>query len=612
MKRLNRLISAILCVVFLLSGCSIIGTPISDTDIDESIGSNTNQEDILNQEEVESGMAEEEDHEQEMAQLAEDLQTLMPDVTFEEDSDGKSSIHYTGAAAEISVKDAVGFTWTLSIPDDALPEEETITMIPLKNVVDSNGNQKAGVLFEPSGLEFHKPAKLTVTGPGTEYALLFYGSHRGKDLKLAPYAFDSIGVCAMMFHFSTVILDNAKKLGLDPEDYKEMENFFDEYIRKAEKLIKKNVKKPKSMGGVFECCDTKKYNEHIKYIKSYLEEELNYLSILYVMTCVYLKLDDTKRVNKVVPLLKKVAERMQTKLDYLLPYDNPVPEIFYLAIASFEYQQLIPSVKMLIASAEESSYDYKDFDRDIKKLFENIDKAGMYTWDYLINSIAVEHNYRMITTAMYTHHLLVKVAGKKDGVKSDSERLKELQDASTFRVSFAGRRTDYDKKGQTQWDTEGEALVTFTEVLEEAIMMAEFSLDQDSLEMFGTGEGLHTHYSSTVPAVVQNLTTEGFSTEMILVPQDACFYRVKVGIRKFGSDDIWYESDGDRYQSISFNFVLRSFMPDYYEIKHRAVVVDMKLKPGQTTFTEEIDDEDEYGEDIESEYVVTLEHAPQL
>ena len=132
MKRLNRLISAILCVVFLLSGCSIIGTPISDTDIDESIGSNTNQEDILNQEEVESGMAEEEDHEQEMAQLAEDLQTLMPDVTFEEDSDGKSSIHYTGAAAEISVKDAVGFTWTLSIPDDALPEEETITMIPLK------------------------------------------------------------------------------------------------------------------------------------------------------------------------------------------------------------------------------------------------------------------------------------------------------------------------------------------------------------------------------------------------------------------------------------------------------------------------------------------------
>jgi hypothetical protein len=209
------------------------------------------------------------------------FKSFFPDVTFDREEHKAAAIEWSSEAAQLSVTDSSGLTWTLTIPAGALAEKQTITMVPLTNIDDGSGREKAGMLFEPDGLVFLEPAELTVTGPGAEKSLLLYADEQGKDMQIAPFTPIDGGVKALMFHFSTSFVDPA--MGLPEEAARSVDmayKLYDQYVDKAKDLLKKEIKPPKPLK-INLACDGIFDPDAIKsFVKKYIGEELSYAMVM--------------------------------------------------------------------------------------------------------------------------------------------------------------------------------------------------------------------------------------------------------------------------------------------------------------------------------------------
>jgi hypothetical protein len=121
------------------------------------------------------------------------------------DTSRQSSVTYDPGAvtpATISASDAKGYTWTLSIPPQALPAVTTITLTPDQTIAGPSGRGLAsGVAFGPDGLVFAKPVTMTVTPPAgvTGVIPLYTVQADGSGLELAQMTAKNT---ATIFHFS--------------------------------------------------------------------------------------------------------------------------------------------------------------------------------------------------------------------------------------------------------------------------------------------------------------------------------------------------------------------------------------------------------------------------
>jgi hypothetical protein len=96
---------------------------------------------------------------------------------------------------------------TLTIPAGALLEDVEVTMTPLSDLADSPlaGKLIGGARFEPAGLRFLKPARLTMAappGPSPADVLGFSGDSDGSDTHLVPRTIESGTVGVDLWHFS--------------------------------------------------------------------------------------------------------------------------------------------------------------------------------------------------------------------------------------------------------------------------------------------------------------------------------------------------------------------------------------------------------------------------
>ncbi len=582
---MKRIIAGMVCVLLFLTGCSLSTATVPDTRSETEI-------------------------EQDIAVAEKVLDSLITDVTFEKDIDGEASIVYTGESTEISVTDDSGLTWTLRIPAHALPEDEDyddeeseekiITMVPLKNVKDAYGNPKAGVLFEPDGMEFDIPAELIITGPQADRGLLFYADHEGKGLSPAVSLAGKEGISAQVAHFSTAVLDRSTGSVGNAEREKVADESYNDMVPKAEKLLKKKIKEPKIPKLELECLKEKQLDKVGRYIENYMKEELTYLSGFLILYMHYQNIDNTSRTKKLLPIMEQLLERYRTKWNYIAPFDQLKPETYFYIMASHPQYYIYIGFEVTLASLGDSG---EDPDKIAVNALNNIAASGVYSWNYLMENIRTKHNYRLIYAAILAHRFFeVDSDGAKSLGKGAATRFEELQKACTFKISFTGSVTADEDKGKTTWSTEGEALVTFAESIPLYSSDTEYILE-------GTGTGEHTNYSSTVTAMVERLLTKEFSTRMLLIPKFPCFEDVEVGICNFGSEDeLIYEDDGKQFPVPSFFGWLSSYVPDHFHGGRRAAIVEMELDAGETRCEEEIDD----GEaKFKTEYTITLEHMPQ-
>jgi hypothetical protein len=104
-------------------------------------------------------------------------------------------------------EDPAGTTYTLQIPDGALINEFTLSLIPVTEMQDLplTGGLGAAVHLEPEGLRLLKPATLTIEPVGTldvESTIPFGYSGDAQEFYLVPPASLADGVTLLVTHFS--------------------------------------------------------------------------------------------------------------------------------------------------------------------------------------------------------------------------------------------------------------------------------------------------------------------------------------------------------------------------------------------------------------------------
>ena len=110
----------------------------------------------------------------------------------------------------LTTTDSVGLTWTLEIPADSYNKAVTITMTPMTSAsIKGLGDLPGGVQLAPDGIEFTRPAKLTVSGAGIDgKTMMLQGKHDGRDVVLSEYKNNGNSVTASLYHFSTGFPNN--------------------------------------------------------------------------------------------------------------------------------------------------------------------------------------------------------------------------------------------------------------------------------------------------------------------------------------------------------------------------------------------------------------------
>jgi hypothetical protein len=112
-----------------------------------------------------------------------------------------------GSVGNLSVTNAAGWVWSLTIPGNALTELQTITMTPFSKADSSQSLLPItnGVVLEPDGLQFCDGVTLTVVPPaplGAHAALLMAGDD-GSDLCYFETASQSASLSATLLHFTS-------------------------------------------------------------------------------------------------------------------------------------------------------------------------------------------------------------------------------------------------------------------------------------------------------------------------------------------------------------------------------------------------------------------------
>lgn len=171
-------------------------------------------------------------------------------VTFTVDAAHKTSGEFApnGVGLELSLTDAAGLTWTLTLSPGAISVSETITMTALSDVQSTNipGSQVGGILLEPDGLRLLEPGMLTVTGGGLEGKALFLGgSHDGTRMNFAQPKTMETGSGAEIWHFSSYTVIHAEDPKIGELRDQEIQHY-KALAKKARELLKnKNIDVPR-------------------------------------------------------------------------------------------------------------------------------------------------------------------------------------------------------------------------------------------------------------------------------------------------------------------------------------------------------------------------------
>lgn len=166
-------------------------------------------------------------------------------VQFEKDESTSISLEYdpdSDKAQQLSLTASDGTEWNLVIPAHALLKSTTIKMTSLKNIESASlGSLKSGVLLEPDGLEFLKPAALTMSGSGMgDNPILLGGTHDGSKIELAMVEKSGQGISASLLHFSTAYGDPLS----DDEKAKQLQNQASEEYKEIRKIALDYLKEP--------------------------------------------------------------------------------------------------------------------------------------------------------------------------------------------------------------------------------------------------------------------------------------------------------------------------------------------------------------------------------
>jgi hypothetical protein len=512
---------------------------------------------------------------------------LLGNLTFTPDYGAATETVFKKKETTLQVEDSSGLTWKLTIPSNALVDEATITMTPLKDVKGANGGDLSGVLLEPDGLKFIVPATLTVTGNGAGEGWIYCADHKGMDPELALTQQVDGGIECKISHFSSVVVDKSSPLS-DPDKKAQIDNSAKKVIAEVKKLLKKKAKLPEPPSIKLECLTDDNFKEANKYRKRLFEEETACLATLSMLYTVYKHANDPM-AEEVKPLLEQLSKRAESKITEFFEKYSPDPERFLLAVTLLEDAMITFLGNHLAAIKSE---DKDSFEDQIIRLTDLLLDWGKHTMDYIIEQIRTKHNYRLAATACFVNEFL-KVFGE--------DMLDEIRDAYTFKVTFEGSIINDWEGGTETWRSKGEALVQLGDDI--------YSGENLNLLLSGEGTGQHLDYSTNGKVSINSTRTQDFTFGVKVYPAPCGKKQARVEIDKFGPDELTYvdEKDGSEHVLDS----VYKYLWIYFDLiaKHQsAFSVVMDFESGEAEFEDTL--ETTY-ETSEVSYDIRLEHCPQ-
>jgi hypothetical protein len=112
-----------------------------------------------------------------------------------------------GTSVSLSVTDAAGYVWSLSVPADALLTPATLSMTPFAGIDSSQSALPiiSGVQLGPEGIQFCDGVTLTLTTPSAlgPHATLLMGAGDGTGLYLVQTTNQANAYSTTLFHFSS-------------------------------------------------------------------------------------------------------------------------------------------------------------------------------------------------------------------------------------------------------------------------------------------------------------------------------------------------------------------------------------------------------------------------
>jgi hypothetical protein len=509
---------------------------------------------------------------------------LPGNLTFTPDYGAAVETLFKKKETTLQVEDSSGLTWKLTIPSNALVNEETITMTPLKDVKGANGGDLSGVLLEPDGLEFIVPATLTVTGNGIEGGWIYCADHSGMDPELALTQQVDGGIECKILHFSSVVTDKSSPLS-DPEKKAQIDDGVKKAIAKVKDLLKKGAKLPEPPAVKLECLTDDSFKEANEYRKRLFEEETAYLATLSMACAVYNNANDPM-AEEIKPLLEQLSKRAESKIVEFFEKYSPDPKRFFLAAALLEDAAVTFAGNYILSEGKEPS------DSQFNRIYELTLDWGKHTMDYIIEQIRTKHNYKLAATACFVNELL-----KTTGVDMQDK----IRDAYTFKVTFDGSIIDDWEGGTDTWRSKGEALVHLGDDMYDGENM--------NLLLSGEGTGQHLDYSTTAKISINSTRPKDFTFGVKVYPNPCGKEQALVEIDQFGPDELTYVDSEDGSE-----FVLPSnysYMWIYFDLiakNQSAFTVVMDFESGEAEFEGTL--ETTY-ETAEISYNIRLEHCPQ-
>ncbi len=332
------------------------------------------------------------------------------------------------AAVILTVADANGYGWMLSIPAGALLTTTEIKMTPFATIDFSQSQVRiiSGIQLEPDGLQFVDSARLSVTAPSSDpgVGLIFSFQQDGSHVSFAPTTNTTGGktAIAQIWHFSSEGYDNAKDAGQDGMDqYRKMAEEDYRLARDAAKqFIRNGPPAPPFPPSISMFCRgtevNPEQNEAYEYMREFLDPYDEYVYVLLAairdMQLTNSKIDTTPGEEAATQILQ-MAEKTIKDLGVQYQKDKP-PDRLIAAI----YTGLQIERQIQLLSGETPLILFPD----------KIIYWASTVRDYYLNELKTKHDYRAFPTLL-TLEKWVQLFGGPD-------RLADIMSAMTFEVTI--------------------------------------------------------------------------------------------------------------------------------------------------------------------------------
>lgn len=580
---MKKIVSFILVLTFLLTGCSILdkfaGNSIDSKKTDSGAGvtpgPGSHSGDGADAEDFEIIKAE--DLEVTIVDTPPELidfpSRSIGNATFNVETSKRATTKYAadGKAQSISVTDASGIEWTLEIPENALKDEEEISITPLNNVkLDSYpGTTLHGVLLEPDGLEFVKSSSITVKKAGEALrGVILSSEHDGTEAILSPAEAYEKGIKAPVQHFSTILLvPGGGEINQELEDFANIQ--YEMALEAAERLLEKPISVPAPPSIVYKCNKEEIEKQASAYAELVCREEEEMAKrIISAHRSLTLLFDYTETLLS--PVFYQLLHRANAKVQMLKEQYEPQHEkflpVFAAAIRTWRETSLFietPELSTFLIWAQKTRQHYMD-------------------------KLNKEHDYKAFGAAIYFDRICLLIGG--------DSMLESIKSSLTFKVVFENIVT----ADTTTYKVEGEVVVSF---------------EGGSNNIFaGEGQGKYTGFSCPEPDL--SIDSNTFPVKPIVWNFNPCdSEQIYIHIDRFGPDNETYIAGGVKASGKGVvNSLSKVLFEEYRAETNIAEYKQYHVFPMTLNNESEIAAEKTFKEtlgDAKVEYTLKLVHAPR-